>query len=287
MQPDLSALDAYRPPFEMIIALAAAATVVLLPLHELRDESTRVERKRGSWLPRRSMSVIVRYSVALGMFGLGLGIAVQLLPLWLALRFGVDEAAMGPWYGAAQMLSLSSVLTSPWLERHLGTALGVMLVHLLGSLCLFAIAFLAPSFEFAAVAVVARTVLANVAWPLQQALLMDRAAPEERASAAGVGFSVWGVANALGPVVGGALMQAGALVLPIFLGGLAYALGGIAFGVGFGASLGVVVLGHRFGLGNDVANNADGDGRGSQLRLLGDGSGVVGQEQDDDRDRVG
>ena len=42
------------------------------------------------------MGVISRYALALGMFGLGLGIAVQLLPLWFKLRFGVEEATLGP-----------------------------------------------------------------------------------------------------------------------------------------------------------------------------------------------
>jgi MFS family permease len=293
LDPSLGDLDAYRPPFMIIILLAVIATLVLLPLRELTTSasSARAQRagaapadpettrgrdwvsdtgpkQRRGWWPRRSLGVIVRYSVALGMFGLGLGIAVQLLPLWLKLRFGVDEAAMGPWYGAAQLLSLSSVIVSPWLDRRLGSGTAVMLVHVLGSLCLFAIALIAPSFEVAAVAVMARTVVANMAWPLQQALLMDRAAPEERASAAGVGFSVWGVANAVGPVFGGALIQAGSLELPIVLGGIAYALGGIAFGLGFrrGSPTG-------------------------ELRLVGHGSGVVGQDGHRDgrqsRDRQG
>jgi MFS family permease len=280
LDPSLGDLDAYRPPFMIIILLAVIATLVLLPLRELTTSAGSARaplaaapadpelKQRHGWWPRRSLGVIVRYSAALGMFGLGLGIAVQLLPLWLKLRFGVDEAAMGPWYGAAQLLSLSSVIVSPWLDRRLGSGTAVMLVHVLGSLCLFAIALIAPSFEVAAVAVMARTVVANMAWPLQQALLMDRAAPEERASAAGVGFSVWGVANALGPVFGGALIQAGSLELPIVLGGIAYALGGIAFGLGFR--------------------------RGSpsgELRLVGHGSGVVGQDGHRDgrqsRDRQG
>jgi hypothetical protein len=155
---------------------------------------------------------------------------------------------------------------------------------------------MAPTFEIAAVAVMARTVLANIAWPLQQALLMDRAVPEERASAAGVGFSVWGVTNAIGPVVGGALMQAGALVLPIFLGGLAYALGGIAFGIGFGVSVGFggMVLG--VGRGRTIGGSVGGvvgqrRNDGGELRLADDGSGVVGHDGDRDgrqsRDRQG
>ncbi len=240
-QPDLSTLESYRPPFLAIIVLAAMATVVLLPLREatppLDAASTPASvghaREKQPWWPRKSASVIARYSLALGLFGLGLGMAVQLLPLWLKLRFGVDEATMAPWYGTAQLLSLSSVVISPWLDRRLGSGLSVMIVHVLGAACLFAIALLAPTFQIAALAFLLRNVLANVAWPLQQALLMTRAAPEERASAAGVGFSVWGFTNAAGPAVGGSLMQAGSLTLPIVLGGIAYALGGLAFGLGF------------------------------------------------------
>jgi MFS family permease len=257
MQPGMGELDPYRPPFLAIIVLAALATAVLLPVAERHEEARPhpgplpegegggtppgegegTPRRDGEgtpgWLPRRSLGVIVRYSVALGMFGLGLGIAVQLLPLWFKLRFGVDEAALAPWYAVAQILSLASVVIAPWLDRRLGSAMSVLLVHVVGSVCLFSIALYAPVFEFAAVAMVMRTILANLGWPLQQALLMARAAPEERASAAGVGFSVWGVANAVGPVIGGALMAAGSLILPLVLGATAYALGGIAFGLGF------------------------------------------------------
>jgi len=258
--PGLDGLEAYRPPFVAIIGLTIVATVLLLPMRAglaTADEVSGTPQSRG-WLPRRSLGVIVRYSVALGMFGLGLGIAVQLLPLWFNLRFGVDEAALGPWYAAAQILSLGSVIIAPWLERRLGSAIAVVIVQLLGGFCLFWVALVAPTFELAALAVVLRTILANLAWPLQQAMLMTRAAPEERASAAGVGFSVWGLANAIGPVIGGALMQSGSLALPVVLGAIAYGLGGVAF-----------LLGFR-------------DPPDSQLRLSSHGPGVDGQDGDRD-----
>jgi predicted MFS family arabinose efflux permease len=145
----------------------------------------------------------------------------------------VDEAALGPWYAAAQMLSLSSVVVSPWFDRKLGSAISVMLVHVAGSVCLLLTALVAPTFELAALAFLGRNVLANLAWPLQQSLLMTRVVPAERASAAGAGFAVWGLTNALGPAFGGVMLQAGALSLPLVLGGLAYGIGGLAFGLGF------------------------------------------------------
>ena len=235
-QPDLGELEAYGPPFVLIIGLTIAATLLLLPMRpSLGDLSTIAgTRQDHGWLPRRSLGVIARYSLALGMFGFGLGIAVQLLPLWFNLRFGVDEAALGPWYAAAQILSLGSVVLAPWLDRRFGTAVGVVMVQLLGSACLFWIALVAPTFELAALAVVARTILANLAWPLQQATLMARAAPEERASAAGHRLFSLGSGECIGPVLGGAMMQGGALALPVVLGAIAYGLGGVAFLVGFG-----------------------------------------------------
>jgi predicted MFS family arabinose efflux permease len=95
-------------------------------------------------------------------------------------------------------------------------------------------ALVVPTFELAALAFMGRNVLANLGWPLQQSLLMTRVAPTERASAAGVGFAVWGFTNALGPGLGGAMLEAGALSLPLVVGGVAYGIGGLAFGVGFG-----------------------------------------------------
>jgi hypothetical protein len=62
---------------------------------------------------------------------------------------------------------------------------------------------------------------------------MSRVVPEERATAAGLGFSVWGFANAVGPSIAGILIGAGSLAMPLALGAIAYAGGGLAFGLGF------------------------------------------------------
>ncbi len=152
---------------------------------------------------------------------------------WFKLRFGADEALLGPWYAAAAVLSLGSVVISPWLHQQLGGAMAVLLVQLLGGLSLLSIAVIAPVFEIARIAFVARNVLANLAWPLQQSMLMTVVVPEERATAAGIGFSIWGLANAAGPAIGGLMIQNSRLGLPIVLGSAAYLLGRLAFGLGF------------------------------------------------------
>jgi MFS family permease len=243
--PTMGELDAYRAPFIALIGFAAVAAILLLPLDTGSGPGSAPSAMAGSegvvargaqsrgWLPRRSVGVITRFSVAMALFGLGLGVAVQLLPLWFALRFGADEAILAPWYAAAQVLSLCSIVLAPWLDRRFGSAIAVLVVHAIGGACLLTIALFSPTFEIAAVAFVLRNVLANLGWPLQQSTLMTAVEPEERATAAGIAFAAWGLANAAGPALAGALIQSGSLALPLVLGSIVYVLAGVAFGLGF------------------------------------------------------
>ena len=79
-----------------------------------------------------------------------------------------------------------------------------------------------------------RSFLTNISWPFQQSLLMSAVAPRERASAAGIGFAVWGFANALGPGLAGVLLGTGVLAFPLLAGAVAYAGAGLVFGIVFG-----------------------------------------------------
>jgi predicted MFS family arabinose efflux permease len=62
---------------------------------------------------------------------------------------------------------------------------------------------------------------------------MTAVVAEERASAAGIEFAVWGLTNAAGPALAGVMIQNGSLEMPLVLGAVAYATGGLAFGFGF------------------------------------------------------
>ena len=185
------------------------------------------------------------YSVGIGFLGFGLGVAIQLLPLWYGLRFGVTEADLGPWYAAGQVLSLFSVVTVPWLDRRLGGPNSILMVMTASAACL-ALIVVAPVFTVAASLHVVRSFLTNMSWPFQQSLLMTTTVPEERGTAAGAGFAVWGAANAAGPLAAGVLLGAGIYALPLLVGAVAYVCGGLVFGIGFrrilaGRALGAVV----------------------------------------------
>jgi len=223
-------LESYRLPYLAMAALTVAAAALLVPLRE--DVSVRAARVASGWLPRRSRRAIATYALGIGFLGFGLGIAVQLLPLWFNLRFGVNEADLGPWYAATQLISLATVAAVPFLERRLGGPRTVLFALFASGTCL-ALIVVAPVFAVAAWLFVVRGFFTNLSWPFHQSLLMAATVPEERATAVGSGFAVWGFTNALGPLASGAMLGAGIFVLPLVVGSLMYFLGGLAFGIGF------------------------------------------------------
>jgi hypothetical protein len=109
---------------------------------------------------------------------------------------------------------------------------------------------LAPVFVVAAWLFVVRGFFTNLSWPFHQSLLMAATVPEERATAVGAGFAVWGFTNALGPLASGALLGAGIFVLPLLVGSLMYFCGGLAFGIGFGRLLARRARGEAIALGS-------------------------------------
>ncbi len=223
-------MGSYRPAFIVMIGVAVVATALILPLREARAAPH--ERATG-WLPRASLRPIATYSLAIGLLGFGLGVAVQLMPLWLNLRFGANEADLGPWYALAQLASIASVVMVPWLDRRFGASRSVLGMQL-ASGALLALIVVAPVFAVAIGLFMTRSFLTNISWPFQQSLLMGAVEPRERASAAGIGFAVWGFANALGPGLAGVLLGTGVLALPLLAGAVAYSGAGLVFGIGFG-----------------------------------------------------
>ena len=228
--PQISVLGAYQPPYYALAAITLLAGLVLLPIKD--DPEVHKARVAAGWFPKRSRQAILTYSIAIGFLGFGLGVAIQLLPLWYQLRFGVNEADLGPWYAAGQLASLGTLFAVPYLERRLGGPNTVLFALCTSGVCLGLIV-IAPVFVVAAILHLVRSFATNLSWPFHQSLLMTATVPEERATAVGAGFAVWGTTNALGPLAAGALIGAGVFSLPLLVGAVMYVCGGLVFGLGF------------------------------------------------------
>jgi MFS family permease len=228
--PAIGELAAYQPPYYAMALLTLVAGLVVIPIRD--DPEVHRARVAAGWWPKRSRAAIATYSLAIGFLGFGLGIAVQLLPLWFNVRYGVNEADLGPWYAAAQLASLATLVVVPYFERRLGGPNTVLAALSTSGLCL-ALIVLAPSFVIAAALHLVRSFVTNISWPFHQSMLMTATVPEERATAVGTGFAVWATTNALGPLAAGALIGAGVFTLPLLVGAVMYVCGGLTFGLGF------------------------------------------------------
>ena len=228
--PEISELVAYRPPYLAMAVITLFAGLVLIPIRD--DPAVHAKRVASGWWPKRSRQAILTYSIAIGFLGFALGVAIQLLPLWYSLRFGVNEADLGPWYAAGQLASLGTLVAVPYLERRLGGPNTILFALSTSAVCL-ALIVVAPVFVVAAVLHLVRSFLTNLSWPFHQSLLMTTTVPEERATAVGTGFAVWGTTNALGPLAAGLMIGAGVYAIPLLVGSLMYVCGGLVFGLGF------------------------------------------------------
>jgi MFS family permease len=211
-------LAADRAVFVFCLAVTIMATLVLLPVHERHavhqpDEghADAPARQRPPW------SLIARLAIFFTLQGMGIGLVVQLLPLWVALRFHTTAAAIAPWFAAAQIAGLPLLALVPALARRVGVA-GLVVLVAGGSTLILTGVPLAPALPVAGVLFVMRSALVTMQWPAQLSFLQGAAHPHLRGTVTSASLGCWSVATALMPSLTGYLLDRQMMVLPIWLG---------------------------------------------------------------------
>lgn len=172
---------------------------------------------------------------------LGISLFGPLLPLWFSIRFGVGPGAIGPVFGLTFLLTgVSSIATGALVDR-VGLVAPIVYVRLVGVI-LLALLPLMPSYGWAAGLYVLRSVLNRGSVGARQAFGVGLVRPHRRGLASSLsGLSMRGP-SAIGPGIGGWMLNAGALDLPLFLAAglqLTYVvLFALAFGRQAGAARG-------------------------------------------------
>ena len=185
---------------------------------ERPNEESSSERGRGAVT---SWSKIAKFSLIMGISGLGFGTIIQLLPTWYNLKFGVSEGTVGFWMAAAQLLSLVALPTIPFLVRRRGTVNVAVTAGLVSCIPLIIMPF-SVSFELAASLFVARSIFMSINVPVFQSYVAGAVSERERATTFGVVFTAWGVSNSIGTFLAGDLLGANLLILPFVIGVAAY-----------------------------------------------------------------
>lgn len=170
---------------------------------------------------QQSRGLVLRLAGLFALDALGGGFAVQsLLALWFHERFGLDLAALGGLFLAANLASALSLLAAPRLARRFGLLNTMVFTHLPSNVLLMAVPLM-PGAALAVVALLARQTLAQMDVPTRQAYTMAVVAPAERTAAAGVTSLARSAASAAGPALAGLALQAAPLAfgLPFLLAG--------------------------------------------------------------------
>jgi len=226
-----SPLVADRAVFVGCFLLILCAALVLVPVHD-RAASAISEPTAGAVLlpdrPRVEWSFLLKLAVFFALQGAGLGLVVQLLPLWFALRFGAASTAIAPWFAASQLAGLALIPFVPALARRLGVA-GVILLAVGVSTVLLVGVPLAPVLPVAGLFYVLRTGVVSMQWPAQLSFLQGAVDPRLRGLATSVSLSCWSVAMAVLPVLAGYFMDRRLFLWPLVLGIGCYAAAAVWF----------------------------------------------------------
>jgi MFS family permease len=177
-------------------------------------------RSPEGMLPRKSLPVIMKFSTASLLIGLGAGLIIPLIPTWFYLRFNETDVFSGPLIAASNIIMGVTAVGAPRIARRIGLVKGIVVTQAMSTIFLLAVPF-CPTAIFAGMFYVIRAVLMNMANPLSDTFLMNMVAEDERAIASSFNTVLWNLPNAASTVVGGSLLNNGNLSLPFYLcGGL-------------------------------------------------------------------
>jgi len=227
---------AYRPLFLLSLAGALIPLVLLLGLGDRRGPlpARFGPAKQPKPLdPRRERGLLLRLVGINTLNGLAVGVIGPFMALWFQMRFGQGPATIAPVMAVGFVLGAFSALGTGWLTRRFGTVRSVVAMRLAGLVLLFLLPF-APTYPLAAVCYALRGACNRGTAGARQAVGLALVRPSRRGLAASLNSGSMQIPRSLGPLIGGALLDADHLVLPfLFAAGLqaAYlALYQLAFG---------------------------------------------------------
>jgi MFS family permease len=208
----------YRPLF-LLVLLGSLATLALIGRMTETRGARAVASPPAPRAPderRREHGMLLRLMGINTLNGLAIGVIGPFMALWFHLRFGSGPAAIGPVMAVAFVLSSVGALGTGWLTRRISAALSVVVMRFAGLVLLAALPFM-PSYGLAAACYVLRAACNRSTAGARQAVGLKLVGPERRGLAASLNSISMQIPRALGPVIGGVLLDAGLLTAPMLI----------------------------------------------------------------------
>jgi len=186
--------------------------------------------KRGGEIPLapsrwglgHSRRVVLKLSSLFALDAFGGGFIIQsIAAYWFHVRFGIDPAALGGIFFAANVLAGASALAAAWIASKIGLINTMVFTHLPSNVLLILVPFM-PTAPLAIALLLLRFSISQMDVPTRQSYTMAVVGPDERSAAAGVTGVARTIGAAVSPSLAGLLLSHAALLNAPFLlaGGL-------------------------------------------------------------------
>ncbi|HEY7130869.1 MAG TPA: MFS transporter [Candidatus Limnocylindrales bacterium] len=202
------------------IGVAMAAVFALVGPAVEPPPAPRTKDHRRLGLTDRSRGVIARLSALFALDAFGGGFIPQsLMAYWFHLRFGVEPAALGAIFFAANLLAAVSSLSASRIAARIGLIRTMVFTHLPSNILLILVPLM-PTLPLAVLVLLARFSLSQMDVPTRQSYVISVVRPDERSAAAGVTGTARSVGASISPVIAAPLVaSAGMTALPFYLAG--------------------------------------------------------------------
>jgi predicted MFS family arabinose efflux permease len=141
-----------------------------------------------------------------------------LVAYWFFERYGTSEVQLAWLFFTARVLNVVSHLAAAWLAKRIGLINTMVFTHLPSSVFMM-MAPAAPTAGIAAAFFLAREALVEMDVPTRQSYLMAVVPSSARTYASGMTNVTRNAGWAVGPLIGGSVMQHLSLAAPLFIGG--------------------------------------------------------------------
>ena len=173
----------------------------------------------GSGIDDETRGVVRRLTALFGLDSIGGGfLSSALVAYWFFERYGMSEVQLAWLFFAARALNVVSHLAAAWIARRIGLLNTMVLTHLPSSVFLM-LAPAAPTAAAAAALFLAREALVEMDVPTRQSYVMAVVPSPARTYASGMTNVARNAGWAIGPLLGGSVMQHVTLAAPLFIGG--------------------------------------------------------------------
>ena len=219
-------VESFRLIFLICAFLSFFSFIFILPIREEKPEISR-EAER-SFLPRKSVAIISRYSFVRAIGGFGFGITGDLIGPWFKIRFLMGEEVLGPIFAISRFTSTILYFLIFRVKGEIDEVKMIFFNRIISAAAMLLIPFSPSYIVFSLLFVIYRASLLITA-PIRQSFIVSIVDPSERASAVGFSNFAWMSLRSLSPAIGGYIMQNISMPLAFIIGATMTGLNGASY----------------------------------------------------------